>query len=56
MTFLSVFTGIGGMDKGLEDAGHECVGQIEIDPFCSAVMEKHWPGLLQWKDVCFAIS
>lgn len=51
MKFLSVFTGIGAFDYGLEQAGMECVGQIEIEPFCRAVLEKHWPGLFRWSDV-----
>lgn len=43
LTFGSLFAGIGGLDKGLEDAGMECRWQVEIDPFCTKVLEKHWP-------------
>jgi DNA (cytosine-5)-methyltransferase 1 len=39
---LSLFAGIGGMDIGLERAGMTVVAQCEIDPFCRAVLKKHW--------------
>lgn len=43
MNFFSVFSGIGGFDLGLEWAGWQCAGQCELEPFCNAVLEKHWP-------------
>ena len=51
MRFLSLFAGIGGLDLGLERSGFECVGQIEIDPFCQKVLAKHWPNVWRWNDV-----
>ena len=33
MTFLDLFSGIGGFRLGMEMAGHECVGYVEIDKF-----------------------
>lgn len=33
MKFLDLFAGIGGFRSGLEMAGHECVGSVEIDKF-----------------------
>lgn len=38
-------------DLGFERAGWTCVGQVEIDPFCSAVLAKHWPHVPRWADV-----
>jgi DNA (cytosine-5)-methyltransferase 1 len=51
MTFGSLFAGIGGFDLGLERAGMECRWQVEIDPYASRVLEKHWPGVQRWPDV-----
>lgn len=51
MTFGSLFSGIGGMDLGLERAGMECRWQVEIDPFCNKVLEKHWPGVKRYGDI-----
>ena len=41
MTFGSLFSGIGGIDLGLERAGMECRWQVEIDPYCRKVLAKH---------------
>ena len=51
MKFVSLFAGIGGIDYGLERAGHTCVGQVEIDPYCTRVLEKHWPHTPRIRDV-----
>ena len=50
--FLSLFTGIGGFDLGLERAGLQCVGQVEIDPALHTVLEAHWPNVIRRFDVC----
>lgn len=51
MRVVSFFAGIGGIDLGLERAGHECVGQVEIDTFCVKVLEKHWPNVWRHDDI-----
>jgi len=51
LTYGSLFSGIGGMDHGLDQAGWECVFQCELDSKCQDVLERHWPGLPRFPDV-----
>lgn len=51
MKFGSLFAGIGGLDLGFERAGFECAWQVEIDPYCRRVLEKHWPGVPKHDDI-----
>lgn len=51
ITFGSLFTGIGGIDLGLERAGMICKWQVEIDPYCQKVLQKHWPDVKRYADV-----
>lgn len=47
----SLFAGIGGLDLGLERAGMKIVWQVEIDPFCLRMLEKHWPEVPKYGDI-----
>jgi len=52
MTIGSLFSGIGGLELGLERAGLGSVAwQCEIDPFCRSVLAKHWPDVRRFADV-----
>ena len=51
MKVLSLFSGVGGFDLGLEQAGMETVFQCEYDKQCLTVLEKHWPQIPRWTDV-----
>jgi DNA (cytosine-5)-methyltransferase 1 len=51
MNVLDLFSGIGGFSLGLERAGMRTVAFCEIDPYCRAVLRKHWPDVPVYDDV-----
>src|SRR3990167_9231292 len=51
LTVGSLFAGIGGFDLGLERAGMQVKWQVEIDPYCLKVLEKHWPHVRRYTDI-----
>lgn len=51
MRFGSLFTGIGGLDLGLERAGMTCAWQVENDPYAKKILEKHWPHVTKFDDI-----
>jgi DNA (cytosine-5)-methyltransferase 1 len=49
---LDLFSGIGGFSLGLErSGGFETVAFCEIEPYCRAVLKKHWPDVPCYDDV-----
>ncbi len=50
-TVGSLFSGIGGLDLGLERAGWEVKWQVENNPWCTRVLAKHWPNVPKYGDV-----
>ena len=59
LTVGSLFSGIGGIDLGLERSGMTVKWHSEIDPYACRVLKKHWPTVLNlgnikeinWKEV-----
>jgi DNA (cytosine-5)-methyltransferase 1 len=49
--FISLFAGVGGFDKGLEQAGHKCVAQVEWDKNAAGVLKHRWPDVPLFCDV-----
>ena len=51
LTVGSLFSGIGGLDLGLERAGMKVIWQSEIDPYACKVLKKHWPEVPNHGDI-----
>lgn len=51
MTVGECFAGIGGFGLGFERAGFDIRWQVEIDPWCRAVLAKHWPHVHRHDDI-----
>lgn len=50
-THASFFSGVGGLDLGLERSGWRTVSFSEIDPYASAVLAERWPGVPNLGDI-----
>ena len=52
ITVGSLFSGIGGIELGLErTGGFKTIWNCEIDPYASAVLKKHWPDVPNLGDI-----
>jgi len=51
LTHASFFSGVGGLDLGLERAGWRTVSFSEIDPYACAVLAERWPGVPNLGDI-----
>ncbi len=54
----SLFSGIGGIELGLSrvkkqdgNPAFEVAWQVELEPYCQRVLEKHWPDVRRWDDI-----
>ncbi len=51
MRYFSLFTGIGGLDWGLEEVGAECVGFSEIKKSSVEIYGRHYPRRVNYGDI-----
>jgi len=51
LTHIDLFAGIGGFSLASRQAGFRTIAFCEIDPFCQAVLRKHWPDVPIHEDV-----
>ena len=52
MRIGSLFSGVGGLELGLEAVGlGDVAWQAERDPFCRSVLRRHWPSVKRYNDV-----
>lgn len=50
MTYLSLFSGIGGFELGIGKKG-QCIGYSEIDPYAISIYKSHFPNHTNYGDI-----
>lgn len=50
-TIGSLFAGIGGIDLAFAWAGYHTAWQVEIDDYCTQILQRHWPDVPRYRDV-----
>lgn len=51
MRYISLFSGIGGLDRAIDSLGGECVVQVEREPYCLDILARRWPDVPKNVDV-----
>lgn len=51
MNVVSLFTGAGGFDLGLERAGMKVIAQVEINRYANQVLRRHYPQVPHKRDI-----
>jgi len=51
MKYFSTFSGIGGFDLALDEAGHKCIGYSEIKQSAISVYENKFPNIKNYGDI-----
>jgi DNA (cytosine-5)-methyltransferase 1 len=51
MNVVSLFSGVGGFDLGLEQAGMKTIYQCEWDKHATNILQRHWPHVPKWGDI-----
>lgn len=51
LTYGSLFSGIGGLDRGMDLAGFECKWQVEFNKQAQDVLTRHWPKVPKFGDI-----
>jgi DNA (cytosine-5)-methyltransferase 1 len=51
MNVVSLFSGVGGFDLGLEAASMKTIYQCEWDKHARSILDRHWPLVPKWGDI-----
>lgn len=51
MNYISLFSGIGGLDRAIDGLGGQCAVQVEREPYCLDILQRRWPSVPKVTDV-----